>query len=81
MTYTKLIRRPAVLEKLGISKSTLYNKIQAEEFPPPISLGSRAVAFVESEVNEVLKEMVKGANTDRLKQVVGDLINQRKQIN
>ena len=45
-----LIRRPEVLQRCGISNSTLHRLINAGNFPAPIQLGPRSVAWVESEV-------------------------------
>lgn len=48
----RLIRRPEVEKRTGLSRSSLYDKIRSNEFPAPVSLGASAVAWVESEVNE-----------------------------
>lgn len=34
----------------GMSRSWIYEAIRRGEFPPPISLGARAVAWVESDI-------------------------------
>jgi prophage regulatory protein len=48
-----LIRRRAVLAKIGMTNSPLYARIKAGTFPKPVKLGnSNAVAWVESEVDE-----------------------------
>ena len=49
-TRDRLIKLRAVLEITGISKSSLYRKISAGTFPPPVRQGLRAVAWRESEV-------------------------------
>ena len=46
----RLLRRREVLTKTGLSASTLYRRIQAGTFPPPVELGPKAVAWRESEV-------------------------------
>lgn len=45
-----LMRRPKVLALTGWSKSTLANRVNAREFPAPVSTGDRTVAWVEAEV-------------------------------
>ena len=45
-----LIRLPKVIEKVCYQKSTLYQKIQANEFPAPVRLGARAVAWKLSDI-------------------------------
>jgi prophage regulatory protein len=47
----KIIRLQAVKARCGLSRSTLYNRIAAGEFPSPVALGARAVGWVESEVS------------------------------
>ena len=46
----KFMRRAAVEDATGLPPSTLYEKIAAGEFPKPIPLGSRSVAWVGDEV-------------------------------
>lgn len=49
---TKLMKLPAVLTHVALSRSNLYAKIKAGTFPQPISLGGRAVAWIDEEVQE-----------------------------
>ena len=46
-----ILRRPQVEQRTGLSRSTLYQYIQDGLFPRPVSLGARAVGWLESEVN------------------------------
>jgi prophage regulatory protein len=46
-----LLRLPAVKNKTGLGRSSIYLKIKLGEFPAPVSLGARSVAWVESEVS------------------------------
>lgn len=45
-----ILRRPQVEARAGLSRSTLYQYIQDGLFPRPVSLGARAVGWLESEV-------------------------------
>lgn len=45
-----ILRRPQVEARTGLSRSTLYQYIQDGLFPTPVSLGARAVGWLESEV-------------------------------
>ena len=54
-----LIRLAAVVARTGLSKSTIYARIQAGEFPKPVSLGASSKsahtslsAWVDDEVSE-----------------------------
>lgn len=49
-TMPRLIRRKELLSRLGISESSLYEQIAAGQFPKPIPIGPKAVAWLESEV-------------------------------
>lgn len=46
----KLIRRPQVQEITGLSRSSIYDQMERGTFPRPLRIGSRAVAWRESEV-------------------------------
>ena len=54
----KMHRRPAVEEMTGLSRSTIYAKLDPRgphhdpEFPKPVKLGRRAVAWREIELIE-----------------------------
>ena len=56
-----LLRRPDVLYRCGISNSTLHRLINAGNFPAPIQLGPRAVAWVESEINEWIEQRIEAS--------------------
>jgi prophage regulatory protein len=73
----RILRRTEVLELTGWSKSTLYNRIKAQHFIKPISLGLRSIGFVSSEVNAVLNAMIQEKSPEQIKQLVQELINQR----
>ena len=45
-----ILRLPAVKTRTGLSRSTIYLRVAAGNFPKPISLGARAVGWVEAEV-------------------------------
>lgn len=45
-----LLKRPEVRERTTLSDSALYRLISKGDFPPPIRLGARAVAWLEEEV-------------------------------
>lgn len=48
----KIIRLPAVKSKTGWSRSSIYSLMAKGKFPVPVSLGSRAVGWVEQEVDK-----------------------------
>lgn len=46
-----LIRLPDVQRRTGYGKAWVYVLIARNEFPKPVKIGSRSIAFVESEVD------------------------------
>lgn len=58
---TTILRLPEVKSRTGLSRSTLYLRISEGKFPKPISLGDRAVGWIESEVNNWLNTQIKSS--------------------
>lgn len=57
----KIIRLPAVQNRTGLSRSAIYLKISKGEFPSSISLGVRAVGWLEEDIsNWIRKQIQKG---------------------
>lgn len=50
-----LLRLPAVLSRVPWSRSTLYAKVKCGEFPKPVHLGPRSVAWLEKEVQDFIE--------------------------
>lgn len=61
----RLLRRPDVLHRCGISNSTLHRLINAGDFPAPVQLGPRAVAWVESQIDQWIEERISQARPNR----------------
>ncbi len=53
-----ILRLPAVRAVTGLSRSTVYNRISEGSFPVPISLGGRAVGWLESEIQRWLEDRI-----------------------
>ena len=75
-----LIRKNEVLLRVGIKKSALYKKIHQGVFVPPIPIGSRAVAWVNDEVDCITTAMVAGKSDNELRAIVNELITRRNII-
>lgn len=56
-----ILRRKQVQARTGLSRSTIYLYIKAEQFPKPVALGPRAVGWIESEVHEWIAARMKQA--------------------
>jgi prophage regulatory protein len=57
MTHT-ILRLPAVKASTGLSRSTIYLRVSQGTFPRPVSLGGRAVGWVEEEIQSWLAERI-----------------------
>ena len=57
-----ILRLPAVKERTGLSRSSIYLWIARGQFPAPISLGARAVGWVESEVDAWIAHRIADSN-------------------
>lgn len=56
---TKIILRlPSVKARTGLSRSTIYLRISQGCFPRPISLGGRAIGWLEEEITEWLNQQI-----------------------
>lgn len=50
--HPKFLRLAEVRNRVPYSRSTIYQLIAHGKFPKPISLGARAVAWIESDIDE-----------------------------
>ena len=55
----KLLRLPAVEERTGLKKSSIYAGVKAGTFPAPVRLSARAVGFREEDLDRWICERVK----------------------
>ncbi|AZI51800.1 AlpA family transcriptional regulator [Pantoea agglomerans] len=62
---TRLIRLPEVLHKTGYKKAWIYRLISENRFPKPIKLGSRAVAFIEAEIDQWISDAISNSRMAR----------------
>ena len=60
MTHT-ILRLLAVKARTGLSRSTIYLRISQGTFPKPVSLGARAVGWVEAEVQEWVQRQIEAS--------------------
>jgi len=48
----KIIRLPAVIDRTGLSRSTLYRKIAEGTFPRQVRIGIQSTGWYEAEVQQ-----------------------------
>ncbi len=56
-----ILRLPAVIERTGLSRSTVYLMMSKNEFPSTISLGDRAVGWLEDDINSWLEQRIEAS--------------------
>lgn len=60
----KFLRLTEVQKRVPYSRSTIYLKVSRGEFPKPIDLGARAVAWLESDVDEWIASRISKSRTE-----------------
>jgi prophage regulatory protein len=73
-------RKPEVIKRLGISKTTFHNRINQKLLPPPVSLGNRAVGYLQHEIDTVLAAMVAGKKESDIQVLVTELVAKRQNV-
>ena len=58
-----LIRLPEVRRHVGLSRSSIYAKIALGVFPAPVSLGGRAVGWLESDIDTWIEKRIEARRT------------------
>lgn len=54
----RMLRLPGIEERTGLARSTIYRAMKDDGFPQPVRLGARAVAWVETEVEDWLERKI-----------------------
>lgn len=54
----KVIRLPEVKNKTGLSRSSIYLRMSLGEFPLSISLGERAIGWLESDIDQWIEHCI-----------------------
>lgn len=58
-----ILRLPSVKSRTGLSRSTIYLRISEGTFPKQISLGGRAIGWVEDEIEAWLSNQIEQSRT------------------
>jgi prophage regulatory protein len=54
----RLIRLPEVMNRVGLKRSAIYQRMSEGRFPRSRSMGTRCTVWVESEIDEWLNSVV-----------------------
>jgi|25BtaG_2_1085352.scaffolds.fasta_scaffold00020_70 prophage regulatory protein len=63
--HKTLIKRREVLQRTALANSSLYRLMESGDFPQSLQIGPRAVAWVESEVEQWIEKKIKEAHAKR----------------
>jgi prophage regulatory protein len=61
-TSKTIIRLPQVINKTGLSRSTIYKLLNSSDFPQKIQLSPRSMGFLESEVDDWIASKAEARN-------------------
>jgi prophage regulatory protein len=53
-----ILRLPAVKARTGLSRATIYARMAEGTFPRQVSLGERAVGWIESQIEDWLTQQI-----------------------
>jgi len=53
-----ILRLTSVQSRIGLSRSTIYERIKNGTFPRPIYIGERAIGFIEREIDEWIEARI-----------------------
>jgi prophage regulatory protein len=65
--------------QLGISNSALYREMEDGLFPRPVKFGERTAVHPAHEVEAIIGARLNGATPEKLRRLVADLMEKRKE--
>jgi prophage regulatory protein len=63
---------------MGISRSSIYQKIREGTIPPPVALGSRSIGWPLSEIVAVNSGRIRGCSAEEICGLVARLVAARR---
>ena len=64
MDAALFVRLPGVIKMTGLGRSTIYRLMAKQEFPAPVKLSTRAVAWKASELGQWCESRQRGVQRD-----------------
>lgn len=77
--FQNILRLPAVRAATGLSRSTIYLRIQKGLWTTPVSLGGRAKGWPEKEVAAINAARIAGKTDDEIRALVQKLTVSRRE--
>lgn len=62
---SSILRLPAVKQKTGLGRSTIYLRMSQGTFPKQVSLGGNVVGWVESEIETWIANCIEESRTQQ----------------
>ncbi len=59
-----ILRLPEVKRSTGLSRTTIYLRISQGTFPKPVSLGARAVSWLEAEISQWIQRRIEASRNE-----------------
>lgn len=76
-SYLDLIRIATVKKKTALSNGSIYLHVKQGLLPDSIRIGEKAVAWVEGEIDAVVKARIAGKSDAEIRELVAKLIADR----
>ncbi|HYK34716.1 helix-turn-helix transcriptional regulator [Alloacidobacterium sp.] len=65
VTGHQVLRRPQVLDKIGLHRTRLYELMASGEFPRPFKLGKRSVGWLASDIDDWIEQRMNASKLAR----------------
>ena len=78
MKVRKLLRMQEVKELTGTKHTTIYRRINAGLFPPPLKSGPTVNVYPEDEIAAINDAYITGKTPDEIRELVVSLVEARK---
>ncbi|MFT6909361.1 MAG: prophage regulatory protein [Oleiphilaceae bacterium] len=76
---SKILRKAEVIQVTGLSNTSIFERTKDGLFPTSISLGGRAVGYLEHEVDAVVTARAAGQCDDQVRHLIKLLLKKRQE--
>lgn len=73
----RLLREREARHHTGTGRSAHYSDVQRGLLPPPVKIGPRASAWIDTEIDAVVRARAAGQSDDQIKALVRKLVAER----
>lgn len=74
----RVLRKPEVVKITGLSNTSIFEKEKAGLFPTRISIGTRAIGYIYSEISALVAAQAAGYNEEQIRNLLKLLETKRK---